>query len=118
MSQNSGPFLVSSYAHPGFNPRAAAPPPPSAQSPVVAGGPSKRMSNGMMVAPNPGSPAMASNMPINASPSPMRPGQSMGPMKPGGPPLGPIDKSNSMPYSSRYSRKAWPMTRSINGKNH
>lgn len=112
MSQNSGPFLVSSYSHPGFNPRAAAPAPPSVPSPGVAGGAPKRISNGMMVPPNPGSPAM----PMNASPSPMRPGQAMGPMKPAGPPLGPMDKSNTMPYPSRYGRKVWPVTRSVNGE--
>ena len=40
----------------------------------------------------------------------------MGPMKPGSGGMVPMDKSNSMPYPSRYGgRKAWPMTRSIHG---
>jgi hypothetical protein len=46
----------------------------------------------------------------------MRPSVSMGPMKPGGMGMSPMDKSNSMSYSNRYSRKPWPMTRSMHGK--
>ena len=104
MSQNSGPFLASSHGHPGFNPR----PPTSASS--------KRISNGLMSSPNPGNPSMGPNMALSSSPSPMRPGGSMGPMKPGSMSMGPMDKSNSMPYNNRYSRKPWPVTRSMHEK--
>jgi hypothetical protein len=54
-------------------------------------------------------------MGLSSSPSPMRPGGSMVPMKPGGVGMSPMDKSNSMSYSNRYSRKPWPMPRSIHG---
>jgi hypothetical protein len=106
MSQNSGPFLVSSHGHPGFNPRA-----PSSSS-------SKRISNGLMTSSSPGNPPIGPNMALSSSPSPMRPVGSMVPMKPGSMGMNPMDKSNSMTYSysNRYSRKPWPVTRSMNGK--
>jgi hypothetical protein len=105
MSQNSGPFLVSSHSHPGFNPR-----PPSSV-------PSKRISNGLMSGSSPGNTSMGPNMGLSSSPAPMRSGGSMGPMKPSSVGMGPpMDKSNSMSYSNRYSRKPWPVPRSIHGK--
>jgi hypothetical protein len=113
MSQNSGPFLVSSHGHPAFNPRAVPPPPPSSSSTISS---SKRNSNGLMSGTNAGNPSINSNMAVGSSPSQMRSGGSMGPMKPGTGSLGPMEKSNSMPYPSRYNRKAWPIARSINGK--
>lgn len=106
MSQSSGPFLVSSHGHPGFNPR-----PSSSVSSS-----SKRISNGLMTSASPGNVPMPPNMGLPSSPSTMRPGGPMGQMKPGGMGMSPMDKSNSMPYSSRYSRKPWPMTRSMHGK--
>ncbi len=106
MSQNSGPFLVSSHGHPGFNPR------PSSSSSSS----SKRISNGLMTGSSPGSTSMGPNMGLSSSP--MRPAGSMGVMKPGSVSMGPMDKSNTMSYSNRYSRKPWPMPpRSIHGKN-
>lgn len=108
MSQNSGPFLVSSHGHPGFNPR----PPPSSSSSS-----SKRISNGLMTSSSPGNTSMGPNMGLSSSPSSMRPGGPMGPMKPGSMSMGPMDKSNQMSYSNRYSRKPWPVTRSMHGKN-
>ncbi|CAF1365338.1 unnamed protein product [Adineta steineri] len=110
MSQNSGPFLVSSHGHPGFNPR----PPPS--SSTASSTSSKRISNGLMTGPSPGNTSMGPNMGLSSSPSPMRSAASMGPMKPGSVGMASMDKSNSMPYSNRYSRKPWSMTRSIHGK--
>jgi len=56
------------------------------------------------------------NMNVSSSPSLMRPSNSMGPMKPATVGMNPMDKSNSMPYSNRYSRKPWPVTRSMHGK--
>jgi hypothetical protein len=100
MSQNSGPFLVSSHGHPGFNPSS-----------------SKRISNGLMPGTSPGNTSIGPNMVLSSSPSPMRPGVSMGSMKPGSVSMGPMDKSNPMSYSNRYSRKPWPIPRSIHGKN-
>ena len=61
--------------------------------------------------------SMGPNMGLSSSPSSMRPIGSMGPMKPGSGGMVPMDKSNSMPYSSRYSRKPWPMPRGIHGMN-
>ncbi|CAF4598514.1 unnamed protein product, partial [Rotaria socialis] len=116
MSQNSGPFLVSSHGHPGFNPRPPPPPPPPPQPPSSSG-PSKRISNGLMTGSSPGNPSMGPNMGLTSSPSPMRSAGSMGPMKPGSMGMSPMDKSNSMSYSNRYSRKPWPMSRSIHDKN-
>ena len=107
MAQNTGAFVVSSHGHQTYNPRATVPPPQA-----IPTGPSKRMSNGMM--PGPPNPSMPPNM-VHMSPSQMRPMGSMGPMKPGTAGIGPMDKSNSMSYSSRYGRKAWPMSRSMNG---
>ena len=106
MSQSSGPFLVSSHGHPGFNPR------PSSS----ASSSSKRISNGLMTSSSPGNPPMPPNMGLPPSPSTMRPAGPMVPMKPGGMGMSPMDKSNSMPYPNRYSRKPWPMTRSMHGK--
>jgi hypothetical protein len=108
MSQNSGPFLVSSHGHPSFNPRL----PSSSISPSL-----KRPGNGPMSMSigNLPNTSIGSNMNVSPSPSSMRPSNSMGPLKPGTVGMNPMDKSNSMPYSSRYTRKAWPMTRSIHG---
>lgn len=110
MAQNSGPFVASSHGHPGFNPRP--PPPPSIPSSSSS---SKRLSNGLMPGSSPVNPPMGPNMGLSSSPSPMRSAVSMGPMKPGGMGMIPMDKSNSMSYSNRYSRKPWPMPRSIQG---
>jgi hypothetical protein len=70
-----------------------------------------------MTSSSPGNTSMGPNMGLSSSPSPMRPSGSMGPipMKPGGMGMSPMDKSNSMSYSNRYSRKPWPMTRSMHG---
>lgn len=111
MSQTTGPYLVSPHVHPGFNQRVAAPSPQQLQ-PIS----SKRTANGMMPGPNPTNAPMGSNVVMGSSPSPMRAGPPMGPMKPGPVGLGPMDKANTMPYSSRYGRKAWSASRSANGK--
>ncbi len=106
MSQNSGPFLVTSHSHPGFNPR-----------PLSSSSSSKRISNGLMTSSSPGNTSVGPNMGLSSSPSSMRPGGgSMGPMKPGSMGMSPMDKSNSMSYSNRYSRKPWPVQRSMHGK--
>lgn len=108
MSQNSGPFLASSHGHPSFNPRL---PSTSSLPPSL-----KRPANGPMSIGNVSNTSVGSNMNISLSPSSMRPSSSMGPMKPGTVGMNPMDKSNSMPYSSRFPRnKAWPMTRSMHG---
>ena len=110
MSQNSGQFLVSSHGHPGFNPR------PPLSGAATGSASSKRMSNGIMPGTSPGNTSMGPNMGLSSSPSSMRSAGSMGAMKPGGVGMGPMDKSNSMPYPNRYSRKPWPMARSMHGK--
>lgn len=110
MSQNTGPFLVSSHGHPGFNPR----PPPTSTLPPSSS--SKRMSNGFMSGSSPGNTSLGPNMGLPPSPAAMRPVGSMGPMKTGGVGMSPMDKSNTMSFSNRYSRKAWPMARSVHGK--
>lgn len=104
MSQNSGPFLVSSHGPPGFNPRL----PTSASSPLL-----KRPTNGPMPMGNPTNTSMAANM--NIPPASMRTSTSMGTLKSSNVTMNPMDKTNSMPYSSRYTRKPWPISRSING---
>ena len=65
-----------------------------------------------------GSSPVNTSMGLSSSPSSMRPGGSMNVMKPGSVSMGPMDKSNSMSYSNRYSRKPWPMQqqRSMHGK--
>jgi hypothetical protein len=69
-----------------------------------------------MTSSSPGNTSMAPHMGLSPSPSPMRPSGSMIPMKPGSMSMGPMDKSNTMSYSNRYSRKPWPVSRSMNGK--
>jgi hypothetical protein len=103
MSQNSGPFLPSAHGHSSFNPRL----PPA----------SKRISNGPMSVGNSPNTSIGPNMNLSSSsPSSLiRASNSIGPMKPGTVGMNPMDKSNSMPYSSRYTRKGWPMPRSIHG---
>jgi hypothetical protein len=59
--------------------------------------------------------SLGPNMNVSPSPATMRPSNSMGPLKPGPVSMNPIDSSNSMPYSSRYTRKVWPMSRSFHG---
>jgi hypothetical protein len=59
--------------------------------------------------------SLGPNMNVTPSPPMMRPSNSMAPMKPGTVGMNPMDKSNSMPYSSRYTRKVWPMARSFHG---
>jgi hypothetical protein len=107
MSQNSGPFLASSHGHPTFNPRL-----PSSSSPSLKRPANGPMSIGIGNSPNT---SIGPNMNVSPSPSLMRPSNSMGPMKPGTIGMNPMEKSNSMPYSNRYTRKPWPMTRSIHG---
>ncbi|CAF3684085.1 unnamed protein product, partial [Rotaria sp. Silwood1] len=113
MSQNSGPFLVSSHGHPGFNPRPQPPPPPPPPPSSSLSSSSKRISNGLIGSSSPGTTSIGPNMGLSSSPSPMRSTGSIGPMKTSGINMGPMDKSNTMPYSNRYSRKAWPMSRNI-----
>ncbi|CAM4762205.1 unnamed protein product [Rotaria magnacalcarata] len=106
MAQNAGPFLASPHVPPGFNARL----PTSTSSPLL-----KRTTNGPVSIGNPPNTSMGSNM--NVPPSSMRSSNSMGTLKSSSISMNPMDKSNPMPYSSRYTRKAWPMSRNINDKN-
>lgn len=110
MSQNSGPFLASSHGHPSFNPRLPSSSSSSSMSPSL-----KRPGNSPMSMNNLPNTSIGPNMNVSSTSSSMRPSNSMGPMKPGTAGMNPMDKSNSMPYSARYTRKAWPMTRSMHG---
>ncbi|CAF5165187.1 unnamed protein product, partial [Rotaria sp. Silwood1] len=93
------------------------PPPPPPPSSSSLSSSSKRISNGLIGSSSPGTTSIGPNMGLSSSPSPMRSTGSIGPMKTSGINMGPMDKSNTMPYSNRYSRKAWPMSRNIHDKN-
>ncbi|CAF3195510.1 unnamed protein product [Rotaria sp. Silwood2] len=108
MSQNSGPFLVSSHGPPGFHPRL----PSSSSSPTL-----KRTSNGPLSIGNSPNTSMSTNLNVSTPPSLIRSSNSMGTLKSTNVNMNPMDKSNSMPYTSRYTRKAWPMSRNIHDKN-
>lgn len=106
MSQNSGSFLVPSHGHASFNPRM----PSSSMSPSL-----KRPGNGPMSLGNVPNPSLGPNMNVPPSNATMRPSNSMGPLKPPAIPMNSMEKSNSMPYSSRYPRKTWLTSRSMHG---
>ncbi|CAF4715646.1 unnamed protein product [Rotaria sp. Silwood1] len=108
MSQNSGPFLVSSHGPPGFHPRL----PLSSSTPAL-----KRTSNGPLSIGNPPNTSINTNMNVSTSSPLMRSSNSMGTLKSTNINMNPLDKSNTMPYSSRYTRKPWPMSRNIHEKN-
>ncbi|CAF1007774.1 unnamed protein product [Rotaria sordida] len=103
------PFLVSSHGPPGFHPRLQS---SSSSSPTL-----KRTINGPLSVSNSPNTSINTNMNVSTSPSLMRSSNSMGTLKSTNVSINPMDKSNTMPYSSRYTRKAWPMSRSIHDKN-
>ncbi|CAF3512088.1 unnamed protein product [Adineta steineri] len=106
MSQNSGPFLVSSHGHPAYNPRL-----PSSSS-------SKRIGSSPISTSHSSSTSTGSNMNIPSIHPTMRSNNSMGSMKSSPINMNPLDKSNSLPYSSRYNtRKTWSMPRNFHDKN-